>query len=91
MAKKEGEMKLKSPAEKKARVFAVVNTIFLMWAFLYILYQVFNPLIVQEGSYRQQVGSCSRRPPDNGKCFSAAFVTTLLLSLVAWLISASAQ
>lgn len=76
--------------EKKGKLWAVLTSIFLMWVFFYVVFQVFNPYIVQTGSApRNAENACEKRAPDNGKCFVASFVVTLLLSLVMWLIVSS--
>lgn len=76
--------------EQKGKLWAILTSIFLMWVFFYVVFQVFNPYIVQKGSgLRGPELACEKRDPDNGKCFVASFVVTLLLSLVMWLIVAS--
>ena len=77
-------------SKKKGMLWAVLTSIFLMWVFFYVCFQVFNPVIVQQGDgYRGPADACERRPPDNGKCFVASLVVTVVLMLVIWLIIAS--
>lgn len=77
-------------AQKRGKLWAVLTSIFLMWVFFYVVFQVFNPLIVQKGdAYRGPDAVCERRDPDNGKCFVASLVVTVILMLIIWLIIAS--
>ena len=78
-----------SDSMKKYGLWAVLTSIFLMWTFLYVVFQVFNPSIVQKGDNCRNVDPCDVRPPDNGKCFVAALVVTIVLMLLIYLIFAS--
>lgn len=77
-------------SQKKGMLWAVLTSIFLMWVFFYVCFQVFNPVLVQQGdAYRGPDAACERRPPDNGKCFVASLIVTVILMLIIWLIIAS--
>lgn len=77
-------------SEKKYMLWAVLTSIFLMWVFFYVCFQVFAPALVQEGDpYRGPDESCTVRRADNGKCFVAALVVTVIVMLILWLIIAS--
>jgi magnesium-transporting ATPase (P-type) len=73
--------------KKKIMMWAIITSIFLMWVFFYVAYQVFAPEIVQEGERHHGAdGSCARRPVDNGKCFMYSFVTMLVFMVFIWIL-----
>lgn len=77
--------------QKKGMYFWVILTsLFLMWSFFYICFQVFAPSLVWQGDAAYRGGdACEKRPPDNAKCFVASLVLTIIVMLLLWLIVAS--
>lgn len=75
---------------RKGMLFWVILTsMFLMWTFFYVCFQVFAPSLVWVGDAVYRGGECDKRPPDNAKCFVAALVLTVIVMLLLWLIVAS--
>eukprot|EP01038_Epipyxis_sp_PR26KG_P008038 gene8038-10893_t len=62
-----------SAPKKGSMLWAILTSLFLMWVFFYVGFQLFAPAIVQLGdSYRGIDDTCVKRAPDNGKCFVAS-------------------
>lgn len=77
---------------QKARIslWAAATSFVVFMLFAYVLFRVVNPWWTQQGDvcYRD-ITPCEKRPPDDAKCFLAAFLLTLFLALIVALLAAA--
>lgn len=81
-------------SDKKVGVWMGLTSFFLMWAFLYIVLEVFVPgwvcVATREGEVICVDGVKPSPRIDRTRAFVVALIITLVVMLVVWLVSATA-
>lgn len=82
-------------SDKKLSVWAGLTSFFLMWAFLYIVLDVFSPgwvcVTVREAECLGVENPKCAPKVDKVRAFVVALIITLIVMLIVWLVSATAS